>query len=103
MAPWLDLEWKGKSVTFYFAFRVPRAKDSCDVFKGATDHPGVRGWLVAWGEVLRRRAGTLGLVRTQHLMVRGLKREGGPQSPPPPVPAASSPWLLAEHQARAPT
>lgn len=37
MAPWLDLEWKGKSVTFYLAFRVPGAKDSCDVFKGATD------------------------------------------------------------------
>lgn len=35
MAPWLDLEWRGKSVTFYLAFKVQGTKDSLGMFKGA--------------------------------------------------------------------
>lgn len=34
MAAWLDLEWTGKTVTFY-AFKLQGAKDLLDVFKGA--------------------------------------------------------------------
>lgn len=37
MAPWLDLEWRSQSGTFYLAFKVQGADDSRDMFKGAPD------------------------------------------------------------------
>lgn len=38
MAPWLDLEWRGKAVTFSLAFKVQGAEGSRDVFQGT---PGI--------------------------------------------------------------
>ena len=37
MAPWLDLEWRSQSGTFYLAFKVQGADDSRDMFKGVPD------------------------------------------------------------------
>lgn len=91
MAAWLDLEWTGKTVTFY-AFKLQGAKDLLDVFKGAPAVTlGSVGGLWAGDRCLGGQHSTLGLVQTQHLMVRGPKRGGGPQKPPPPLPEASSP------------
>lgn len=86
-APWLGVEWRGKSVIFYLAFKVQVAEDSRDMFKGTPDIA-LWSW-VACGLWPEERCwggehSALGLICTQCLTVRGLKREEGPQSPLPP-------------------
>lgn len=66
-------------MTFYLAVTAQGAKDSLDVFKGAPDTTlGSVGGLRPRERCLGGEHSTLGLIWTQHLMVRGLRTGGGP-------------------------